>query len=61
ITLNVLHQFYQGIFKHFVSLIKITFGEKKIDVSCHHLSPNYNEQHFLNGISFSHISRQEHL
>jgi hypothetical protein len=59
---DVLHQLYQGIFKHLVSWIKTAFGEDEIDVQCHHLPPNHNVRHFLNGIRcLSHISGQEHI
>jgi hypothetical protein len=61
ITPDVLHQLYQGVFKHLVSWIKIAFSEEEIDARCRRLPPNHNVRHFLNGIgSLSHISGQEH-
>jgi hypothetical protein len=61
ITPDVLHQLYQGIFKHLVSWIKTAFGEDEIDARCRRLPPNHNVRHFLKGIGhLSHISGQEH-
>jgi hypothetical protein len=61
ITPDVLHQLYQGIFKHLVSWIKIAFGEEEIDARCRRLPPNHNVRHFLNGIGcLSRVSGQEH-
>lgn len=61
ITPNVLHQLYQGVFKHLVSWIKAAFGEDEIDARCCRLPPNHNVRHFLKGITcLSHISGQEH-
>jgi hypothetical protein len=62
ITPDVLHQLYQGIFKHLVSWIKTAFGEDEIDARCCRLPPNHNVCHFLNGIRcLLHVSRQEHI
>jgi hypothetical protein len=61
ITPDVLHQLYQGVFKHLVSWIKTAFGEDEMDARCRRLPPNHNVRHFLNGIGcLSRISGQEH-
>jgi hypothetical protein len=57
----VLHQLYQGVFKHLISWIKMAFGEEEIDARCCHLPPNHNVHNFLKGIGcLSRISGQEH-
>ena len=61
ITPDVLHQLYQGIFKHLVSWIKSAFGENEITARCRRLPPNHNVRHFLKGIGcLARISGQEH-
>ena len=59
---DVLHQLYQGIFKHLISWIKTAFNEDEIDAWCHYLPSNHNVCHFLNKIRcLLHISGQEHI
>jgi hypothetical protein len=61
ITPDVLHQLYQGVFKHLLSWIKTAFGEDEIDSRCRRLPRNHNVRHFFNGIGcLSRISGKEH-
>ncbi|KAN0138825.1 hypothetical protein V8E53_003213 [Lactarius tabidus] len=60
ITLDILHQLHQGIFKHMASWLADLAWEK-IDTHCSYLLPNHNAQHFHNGVTwFSRITGQEH-
>ncbi|KAG1863043.1 hypothetical protein F4604DRAFT_1882211 [Suillus subluteus] len=54
ITLDMLHQLYQGIVKHLIKWIKEAYSEAEIDAHCCRLPPNHN-------ICFlSHVSGTEH-
>ncbi|KAF8181570.1 hypothetical protein BJ912DRAFT_1023540 [Pholiota molesta] len=61
ITPDVLHQLYQGIFKHLVSWCQSCVGAKEIDKRIRALPPGFGLRHFKNGISaLSQISGSEH-
>ncbi|KAG2096645.1 hypothetical protein BD769DRAFT_1631430 [Suillus cothurnatus] len=61
ITLDVLHQLYQGIIKHLIEWIKEAYSEAEIDACCRRLPPNHNIRLFLKGISnLSRVSGTEH-
>lgn len=42
ITPNILHQLYQGVFKHVLSWICKALGKEEIDARCQQLPPNHN-------------------
>ncbi|KDQ64017.1 hypothetical protein JAAARDRAFT_187399 [Jaapia argillacea MUCL 33604] len=48
---DVLHQLYQGMFKHLVSWCQLALGKDELDQCIHHLPPAYVTRHFKNGIS----------
>ena len=61
ITLDILHQLLQGVFKHIVAWIKSVFSHAELDARCKRLPPNHNVQLFLNGISnLSQLTGKEH-
>jgi hypothetical protein len=61
ITPDVLHQVYQGIFKHLVNWIKTAYSEVEIDGRFRRLPPNHAVRLFSKGISsLSRVSGQEH-
>ncbi|THU86968.1 hypothetical protein K435DRAFT_822030 [Dendrothele bispora CBS 962.96] len=61
ITLDLLHQLYQGVLKHLKLWIIEAYGAHEIDTHCHRLPPNHNIRIFVKGIStLSHVSGQEH-
>lgn len=51
ITPHVLHQLYQGIFKHLLSWCQMMLGTDELDRRVRNLPPMYNTRHFKNGIS----------
>lgn len=55
ITLNILHQLYQGILKHLISWIRAACGDAEIDAQCRCLPPNHHIRLFMKGIC--HLSR----
>ncbi|KAI0823223.1 hypothetical protein BC628DRAFT_1325565 [Trametes gibbosa] len=61
ITSDVLHQLYQGVFKHLVNWLKSACGTAKIDACVARLPPNYSIRIFYKGISnMSRVSGAEH-
>ena len=61
ITLDILHQLYQGILKHLISWITQACSTLEIDARCRQLPPNHNIRHFMKGImSLSRVTGQEH-
>lgn len=60
ITLDVLHQLYQGVFKHMVKWCKDLMEPSELDACLHTLPPAYGVHHFKNGIAaMSQISGKE--
>ncbi|TFK69666.1 hypothetical protein BDN72DRAFT_744578, partial [Pluteus cervinus] len=51
ITPDILHQLYQGVFKHLFSWLKSLYSKAEIDARCRRLPPNHHLRHFSNGIS----------
>ncbi|KAH7904630.1 hypothetical protein BJ138DRAFT_981500, partial [Hygrophoropsis aurantiaca] len=51
ITPDVLHQLYQGIFKHLVSWCQDIMNPEELDERIRTLPPAYGVRHFKNGIS----------
>jgi hypothetical protein len=51
ITPDVLHQLYQGVFKHLVSWCQKVLGPKKLDQRLRCLPPAFGLRHFKNGFS----------
>jgi hypothetical protein len=61
ITPDLLHQLYQGVFKHLKGWVEIAVGKEEIDARCRRLPPNHNIRMFMKGISFlSRVTGQEH-
>ncbi|THU96676.1 hypothetical protein K435DRAFT_663997 [Dendrothele bispora CBS 962.96] len=61
ITPDLLHQLYQGVFKHMKAWILEAYGTHEIDARCRRLPPNHNIRLFMKGIaSLSRLSGQEH-
>ena len=61
ITPDILHQLYQGIFKHLKTWILSAYGSVEIDARCRRLPPNHNIHIFFKGISsLSRVTGQEH-
>jgi Plavaka transposase len=50
LTLNILHQLYQGVVKHLIGWVYCTCGDVKIDACCRRLPPNHYIHLFLKGI-----------
>ncbi|EPS96422.1 hypothetical protein FOMPIDRAFT_1130436 [Fomitopsis schrenkii] len=60
ITPDVLHQLYQGVFKHLISWCQDLLGADELDRRMRCLPPAYGVRHFRNGIStLSQISGSE--
>ncbi|KAI0069583.1 hypothetical protein K474DRAFT_1610247 [Panus rudis PR-1116 ss-1] len=51
ITPDILHQLYQGVFKHLVSWIKSAYPHHEIDARCRRLPRNHNIRAFMKGIT----------
>ena len=48
---DVLHQLYQGVFKHLVTWCQKALGARRLDARIRTLPPSYGVRHFKNGIS----------
>ncbi|KAJ3504237.1 hypothetical protein NLJ89_g8041 [Agrocybe chaxingu] len=60
ITPDVLHQLYQGVFKHLVSWCQLILPKGELDRRIRCLPPSFGVRHFKNGISaLSQISGSE--
>jgi len=55
ITPDLLHQLYQGVFKHLLKWIEDLCGKAEIDARCRRLPPNHHIRLFMKGIT--HLSR----
>ena len=61
ITPDILHQLLQGIFKHLLAWLIVTFGSSEIDTRCRSIPPNHHITIFSKGISWlSRITGKEH-
>lgn len=62
ITPDVLHQLYQGVFKHIVEWSAELFNEHELDRRIRCLPPAYGVRHFKKGISaLSQVSERKHM
>lgn len=61
ITPDLLHQLYQGLFKHVVAWIQKACSTAELDARCRRLPPNHHIRLFMKGISnLSRVTGQEH-
>ncbi|PPQ77052.1 hypothetical protein CVT24_009600 [Panaeolus cyanescens] len=61
ITPDLLHQLYQGVFKHLISWIREACGDAEIDARCRRLPPNHHIRLFMKGITnLSRVTGTEH-
>ncbi|KJA23030.1 hypothetical protein HYPSUDRAFT_138406, partial [Hypholoma sublateritium FD-334 SS-4] len=61
ITPDLLHQLYQGLFKHVVAWIQKACSTAELDARCWCLPPNHHIHLFMKGISnLSRVTGQEH-
>ena len=61
ITPDVLHQLYQGVFKHLLSWLKDSCGAAKIDARASRLPPNHGVRIFWKGVTkLARVSGAEH-